>query len=72
MTFSWEATTTPVSVAGYKPMSTIVIDSTKADAKALAALEKVLFGSSEADARLPLPDEVISIMTNAKTQRSTN
>lgn len=68
VTFSWEATTTPVAVTGYKPMSTIVIDSTKADAKALAALEKVLFGSSEAGARLPLPDEVISIMTTAKTQ----
>lgn len=68
VTFSWEATTTPVAVNGYKPMSTIVIDSTKADAKALAALEKVLFGSSEAGARLPLPDEVISIMSAAKTQ----
>lgn len=67
VTFSWEATTIPVSVAGYKPMSTIVVDSTKTDAKALAALEKVLFGSAEADARLPLPDEVISIMTAAKS-----
>lgn len=72
VTFSWEATTTPVAVTGYKPMSTIVIDSTKADAKALAALEKVLFGSSEADARLPLPDEVISIMSAAKTPSSTS
>lgn len=71
VTFSWEATTIPVSVTGYKPMSTIVIDSTKTDAKALAALEKVLFGSAEADARLPLPDEVISIMTAAKSSAST-
>lgn len=62
ISFSWEFTTTPVGVAGMKPTSTLIIDSTKTDKKALDAIEKVLFGSSEAAARLPLPDEVISIM----------
>lgn len=72
VTFSWEFTTIPVAVDGYKPMSTIVIDSTKTDKKALAALEKVLFGSSEAAAKLPLPAEVISLMNAAKTQPALN
>lgn len=65
VTFSWEFTTTPVAVnkEGFKPTSTIIIDSTTADAAKLAALEKILFGD-ESDARLPLPDEVITLMTS--------
>lgn len=65
MTFSWEVTTTPVSVAGHKPTASITIDSTKADAEKLAALEKILFGSSESEARLPLPDEIAELMAAA-------
>ena len=44
ITFSWEITTTPVNVTGYKPTASITIDSTKVDAEKLAALEKVLYG----------------------------
>lgn len=62
ITFSWELTTTPVVVEGFKPTATIEIDSTKVDAEKLAALEKVLFGSDEAEARLPLPNEIVEII----------
>lgn len=62
MTLSWELSTTPVSVTGFKPTATIVIDSTKADASKLAALEAVLYGSESEEARLPLPDEIIEMM----------
>lgn len=69
ITFSWELTTTPVSVAGFKPSAAITIDSSKVDAAKLAALELILYGqdattepSSEAvPARLPLPDEIATI-----------
>lgn len=44
ITFSWEITTTPVNVTGAKPTASITIDSTKADAEKLAALEKILYG----------------------------
>lgn len=44
ITFSWEITTTPVNVTGYKPTASITIDSTKVDVEKLAALEKVLYG----------------------------
>lgn len=63
ITFSWEVKTTPVNVTGHKPTASITIDSTKADKTKLAELEKVLFGSSESEARLPLPDEIAQIMS---------
>ena len=62
ITFSWEMTTTPVAVTGYKNTSCLIVDSTKVDALNLAALEAVLYGQGSTDARLPLPDEVISIL----------
>lgn len=62
ITFSWEIKTTPVNVTGLKPTATVTIDSTKVEPTKLAALEKVLYGSDEADPRLPLPDEIKSIM----------
>lgn len=62
ITFSWEVTTTPVSVTGHKPTSLITIDSTKADKTKLAALEAILYGSEEKEARLPLPDEIAELM----------
>lgn len=70
ITFSWEISTTPVNVNGSKPTSTIVIDSTKANPEKLAALEVILFGADApngegtgTDPRLPLPDEIATLMT---------
>lgn len=62
ITFSWEVTTTPVSVAGFKPTASITIDSTKADKTKLAALEAILYGDTETEARLPLPDEITALL----------
>lgn len=58
ITFSWEISTVPVPVDGYKPTATLVIDSTKVDAAKLAALEEILYGSATEEPRMPLPDEV--------------
>lgn len=66
ITFSWELTTTPVNVTGFKPTACIIIDSTKADPECLAALEDILYGTDAGGStspRLPLPDEVKTIMT---------
>ena len=65
ITFSWELTTTPTNVTGHKPTACLTIDSTKCDADRLAELEAILFGSDEAEARLPLPDEIAQIMNAA-------
>ena len=62
ITFSWEITTTPVEVEGFKPTACLTIDSTKVDADKLAALEEVLYGSTSVEAKLPLPDEVLEII----------
>ena len=62
ITFSWELSTTPVSVDGFKPTASITIDSIKADPTKLKALENILYGSEEADARLPLPNEIAILM----------
>src|SRR3954463_1468444 len=61
--FSWEFSTTPVSVAGLKPTSILTVDSTKSDAATLGDLEDILFGTASDDARLPTPDEVIALFT---------
>lgn len=58
---SWEFTSTPVSVSGKKPTSLLTIDSTTADPDKLAALEAILYGTGNTDARMPLPDEVIDL-----------
>lgn len=69
ITFSWEVTTTPVNVNGFKPTASVVIDSTKVNAEKLAALEEILYGkdpttpegSDGVNPRLPLPDEIATI-----------
>ena len=62
ITFSWEVSTTPVNVTGHKPTASIVIDSTKVDKTKLAAREDILYGSESSEARLPLPDEIATLM----------
>ena len=63
ITFSWEASSVPVSVTGMSPTSVITIDSRTADADQLAELEKKLFGDTTGEPTLPMPDEVKTIMT---------
>ena len=63
ITFSWEVTTTPVPVTDHKPTSTLVIDSTKVGEGVMKKIEDVLYGTEEAEPRLPLPDEVLTIIS---------
>ena len=62
MTMSWEFSTTPVSVTGFEPTSLVVIDSTKVDAEKLTAFEAIIYGSEDQEARLPLPNEVATLL----------
>ena len=71
ITFSWELSTTPVAVANFKPTASLTIDSTKVNAQKLAALEEILYGKDgtgednsvgAVDPRLPLPDEIATLM----------
>lgn len=77
ITLSWEFNTTPVEISTLvdgkklKPTALLTFDSTKVNAEKLAALEEILYGKDPTtpdgddgvEARLPLPDEVIKIMT---------
>lgn len=73
ITFSWEISTTPVTVTGLKPTATLVIDSTKVSAEALKAIEDKLYGTDAGSAgspqatapSLPLPDEIAQIIEDA-------
>ncbi len=62
ITFSWELTTSPVSVEGYKPTAVLTVDSTKVAADDLTALEAILYGTTADEPRLPLPDEIIALI----------
>lgn len=62
---SWEITTTPVEVEGYKPTAHIEIDSTKVSAEKLAALEAMIYGSESEEPSLPTPTEVINMLKAA-------
>lgn len=64
-TMSWEFSTTPVEANGFEPTSHVEIDSTAVDAEKLAQLEAILYGSESEEARLPLPDEVATIVGTA-------
>lgn len=65
ITFSYEITTTPVEVPGLKPSASLTIDSTKVNPAKLLALETILYGGGATEARLPLPSEVITILSAA-------
>lgn len=62
ITFSWEISTTPVEVTGFKPTATVVIDSTKTDSAKLTTIKEALYGSESGSARLLLPNDILEIL----------
>lgn len=62
-TMSYELATTPVNVNGMKPTASMEIDSATTNPVALAAIEKILYGDGATKGRLPLPDEIIALMS---------
>lgn len=61
MTFSWAITTSPIVVQNRKPSAHFIVDSTKTKAATLADLEDILYGTDVLVARLPRPDELITL-----------
>ena len=58
---SWSITTIPASLNGRKPTAHFVIDSRYTKPNLLRAVEDVLYGSNDAEARLPLPAEIFDM-----------
>ncbi len=75
ITFSWEVTTTPVSVTGHNPTASLEIDSrdftTPAAQQKLNDFLDILYGTGNTEARLPLPDEVKTLLTISGSTGST-
>jgi hypothetical protein len=67
ITFSWDITTVPVPVTGFRPTSILVVDSTKVTSGDLTDLEALLYGTPGTDPSLPSPDAVISIFSGSQT-----
>jgi hypothetical protein len=72
ITFSWEISTNPVQVGTiggqeYNPTASLEIDSTKVDPTRLATLEAVLYGDESNDPAMPLPADVIAMMSGTTT-----
>lgn len=59
---SWSISSTPVAVPGAKPSSVLTFNSTTTPADKLKKIEDILYGTDEADARLPLPSELIELL----------
>ena len=67
MTFSWDITTTPVAVTGFKPTAHVELDSTKIDKTKLEKIEAKLYGTDEpsGEPTLLMPDDIIKMLTDA-------
>lgn len=63
ITFSWELTTTPVEVPGFKPTASITIDSTKVTPANMAKIEAMLYGGTNGEAKMPLPSELLTLVS---------
>ena len=63
-TLSFEMTTTPVEISkpGFRPTAVLEIDSRTVDPDRMEELLEILHGSTSANARLPLPDELLSLL----------
>lgn len=65
LNFSWTVNSTPVAVKDLKPTSLITVSSLDADPAKLKSLEGLLYGAEATDAKLPLPDEIITLFKGA-------
>lgn len=65
VTFSWEVSTTPVNVAGFKPTASVTIDSTKIQPDKLKAIEDKLYGTENQEPTLIMPDEIKQLIAGA-------
>lgn len=63
MSFSWEISTTPEVVEGFKPTATVTVDSTKVDATKLKALEDKIYGTESSEPTMPTISEIVDLLS---------
>lgn len=72
LTFSWEVTTTPINIPGFKPSASITLDTTQMDEAGFAILKKVediLYGTDTEEPRMIMPEELAALI-NPPTEPS--
>lgn len=62
ITFSWEVSTTPVEVTGFKPTASLIIDSTKVSKEILKSIEDKLYGTESEEPTLLMPNEILALL----------
>lgn len=70
ITFSWEVSTTPVEVTGFKPTASLIIDSTKVSKEILKSIEDKLYGTESEDPTLLMPNEILALLPGKSGQTS--
>lgn len=65
LTLSWSFDTTPISVTGAKSTATVEIKSTDLSEAQLKAIEDALYGTDDAEAYLPTPDQIKELVAKA-------
>mgnify|MGYP004426501493 FL=1 len=62
---SFDVSTTPVDVTGFKPTATLLFDSTKLSKEQMKAVEDALYGNESTASKLPTPDEFKALIQAA-------
>lgn len=70
ITFSWEVSTTPVEVTGFKPTASLIIDSTKVSKEILKSIEDKLYGTESEEPTLLMPNEILALLPGKSGQTS--
>lgn len=65
--FEWTATTLPQVIPGFRPVSHIIIDSTKIDASILAFVENILYGSTTTEPQLIAASALVDVVTQTSS-----
>lgn len=70
--FSWDLSTKPVQLATGEWTAHLIIDSTKAHAWTIEALENALYGSTDSPSSLPAPADVLELFEENSIVRVTD
>lgn len=68
---SWDLTTTPVVVEGFKPTATVEFDSTEYSAAIMSKIEDIIYGTETKEPKLPMPDELITLINEELAKEPT-
>ena len=63
ITFSWEVSTTPIEISGYRPTALVTIDSTKITDANMTKIKAKLYGSAENNSTLLTPSQIVALIT---------